>query len=147
MSVFYVNGCDFLHTKTRSIKFKYVQRCYSRGKKEITRGLIKVIDVYKARGLSISAICGDNEFEKIREAAQPIPLDIVARGEHVPRIERTIKKIKGRVRCFCHSTPFEFIPLTMLLALVEQANNWLNQFTEHDGVSTELSPAAIVQPN
>ena len=140
----YVNGCAFLHTKTRSIKFKSVKRCYSRGKKEILRGLAKVIDVYKARGLTISSICGDNEFEKIREGVQPIPVDIVAREEHVPRIERSIRTLKERVRCFCHSTPFEYLPLTMLLAVVEQVNNWLNQFPEHDGISNELSPAGIV---
>ena len=28
---FYGNGCTFLYTKSRAIKFKSVQRCYSRG--------------------------------------------------------------------------------------------------------------------
>ena len=32
----------------------------------------------------------------------------------------------------------------MLFAVVEQANNWLNQFPELDGISSELSPTAIV---
>ena len=97
---FYVNGCAFLYTKTRSFKFKSVQRCYSSGRKEMSRGINKVLDVYKARSITISSICADNEFEKIREDMQPIPLDIGAREEHVPRIERAIRTLKERLRCF-----------------------------------------------
>ena len=110
----------------------------------MARGILKVLEVYKARGLTITPICGDNEFEKLREGIQPTHLDIVACGEHIPRIERAIRTLKERVRCFCHSTPFEYLPLTMLFAVVEQANNWLNQFPELDGISSELSPTAIV---
>ena len=108
------------------------------------RGLQKVVDVYLARGLSISSICADNEFEKVREGMRPIPLDIVAREEHVPHIERAIRTLKERVRCFCSSAPFHYLPLAMLIAVIELANTWLNQFPELDGVSAELSPSAIV---
>ena len=69
---------------------------------------------------------------------------MVAREEYVPRIERAIRTLKERVRCFCHITPFEYLPLTILLAVVEQANNWLNWFPELDGFSSELSPTAFV---
>lgn len=134
-----MNGSSSLYTKSRHIKFKFVQRCYSRGKKETLRGLIKVIDVYKAHGLSISSISADNEFEKVREGARPVHLDIVAREKHAPHIVRA-----KRVRCFCSSIPFEYLPLAMLIVVLEQANTWLNQFPELDGVSAELSLSAIV---
>ena len=90
-----------MHTKTRSIKFKSVQRCYSYGKKEITRGVLKVIDVYKARGLSISAIFGDNEFEKIREAVEPICLNIVEQGRNMyPTSNVSLEQLRSAIDVF-----------------------------------------------
>lgn len=32
----------------------------------------------------------------------------------------------------------------MLISVVEQSNTWLNQFSENDGISNDLSPAALV---
>ena len=110
----------------------------------MTRGILKVLEVYRARGLTITSICGDNKFKKLREGVQTINVDIVACEEHIPHMERSIRTLKECVQCFCHSTLFEYLPLKMLLTLVEQANNWLNQFPKIDGISSELSPAAIV---
>ena len=44
--------------------------------------------MYKARDLSVSQINADNEFECIRETMRPIPLNIVAVGDHVSDVER-----------------------------------------------------------
>ena len=111
---------------------------------ETARGLNKVLAIYKARNLRIDSCCADNEFGKIRDDIRPIPLEIVAREEHVPRIERAIRTLKERARCDCHGLPYKACPITMTIALVELANHWLNQFPEQDGISDTLSPSAIV---
>ena len=80
----------------------------------------------------------------MRESVRPIPLDIVTREEHVPQIERAIRTLKERARCFCNSVPYEYMPLVMLIAVAEQSNTWLNQFPDPDGISAKLSPSAIV---
>ena len=80
----------------------------------------------------------------MREGVRPIPLDIVTREEHVPQIERAIRTLKERARCFCNSVPYEYMPLVMLIAVAEQSNTWLNQFPDPDGISAELSPSSIV---
>ena len=117
---------------------------HSRGRKETARGLHKVLDIYKARNLQIVSCCADNEFAKIREDIRPIPLEIVAREEQVPRIQRAIRTLKERTRCYCHGLPYNAFPITMTIALVELANHWLNQFPDQDGISDTLSPSAIV---
>lgn len=73
-----------------------------------------------------------------------IPLDPVARDEHVPRIERAISTLKERARCYCHGLSYTALPITISIALVELANHWLNQFPNRDGISQTLSPSATV---
>ena len=140
----YINGTPFLHTKTRKLNFRSLQRFYSRGKKETTAGINRVIDTYLQHGLSIDTCHGDNEFEKNRSGIAPVHLETVARREHVPRIERSIRVIKERVRCFCHGLPFRYLPTPMLVAMLEYVVTCLNLFPAKRGVSTVLSPASIV---
>ena len=52
------------------------------------------MNVFKKRGIGISQINGDNEFDYIREKIQPINLNIVAAGEYVGDIERENRSLK-----------------------------------------------------
>ena len=61
-------------------------------------GLNKVINLYKARGLQVDAVHGDNDFECLSEELRPISLNIAADDEHVSMVERSIRTIKDRAR-------------------------------------------------
>ena len=62
--------------------------------KDSVKGTKRIINVFKKRGIGISQIDADNEFECIREKVQPIILNIVAAGEHVGDIEGSNRSLK-----------------------------------------------------
>ena len=144
MDYMYINGTPYLHTKSSVIKFNSVQHCKGRGRKEMERGIDKVTSKFTQRGIKIIAYNGDNEFEKLRDHVAPAALNIVARGEHLGPIERSVRTIKERVRCSCHAIPYKRIPKLMTQSVVEKTVTWLNAFAARDGVSQTLSPAAII---
>ena len=88
----------------------------------------------------------DGQFDILRGdlADMGITLNTVARGEHVPEIERHIRTIKERVRCVYATMPFNKIPSRMLVELVYFCIFWLNSFPAKDGISDTLSPRSIV---
>ena len=73
----FVQGVQFLTTISHKLKFRtaealpYVNK---RGvkKEDILNGIKKVIKLYKARGLTVEQVHGDNEFECIREDIRPV---------------------------------------------------------------------------
>jgi hypothetical protein len=144
MDFMFVNGTPYLHTKSTVIKFLSIQQCKGRGKKEMERGIDKVVSQFTQRGFKIVAFNGDNEFETLREHLSPTPLNIVARGEHVGAIERSVRTIKERVRCSCQSLPYKKITKLMTRSIVESSVTWLNAFPAKEGASKTMSPSAIV---
>ena len=89
----------------------------------------------------------DGQFEAITGdlAELGITLNTVARGEHVPEAERYIRTIKERVRsCVYNTMPFTEISGRMVAELIYYCVFWLNSFPARDGISSTLSPRAIV---
>jgi hypothetical protein len=98
------------------------------------------------RGFRITTFLMDGQFASIRGdlADLSITLNTVARGEHVPEIERHIRTMKERVRCVYATLPFTKIPNRMLVELVYFCVFWLNSFPAKDGISDTISPRTIV---
>ena len=61
-------------------QWRYCQLPIKKGAKkdDILSGLLKVIKLYRARGLEVVQVHGDNEFECVREELNPILLNISA---------------------------------------------------------------------
>jgi len=103
--------------------------------------------VYNNRGLNIVQADCDNEFdnEHVRAVIATRVLDVTGREEHVGHTERSIRTVKERVRCICHSLPYKRHTKVVVSSLVEILVFWLKGFPAVDGVSEDISPAAIVQ--
>ena len=144
MDFFFVNGNPFLHTKTKVIKFRAVQSHTGRGKVETSNTLKTIIAAFEMSGIKITGLNGDNEFEKIRELVQPVPVHIAGREEHIGRIERDIRTIEERCRCYCSAMPFKRITKLLLSSIIEEIILCLNDFPGKNGVSKTLSPSAII---
>ena len=95
-------------------------------------------------GIRVIGINGDNEFEKLRELLTPIQVNIVGRDQHISRIERDIRLIEERLRCFISAMPYKRITKLLLFSLIEYIITCLNDFPNKGGVSKTVSPAAIV---
>ena len=108
----YVNRITFLLCKSSGINYLHVTKLKSRGKKEIRRKLKFIKSKYTKRGYIISSVHGDNEFdhEDIKEVFSDSDINICAKDEHVPGIERAVRTVKDRVRSLCHSVPYKRFP-------------------------------------
>ena len=142
--VMFVSKVPFFVTVSRNIKFFTGQRLPDRKKGTLVSALLKVVGLYRRRGFDIEVCNLDNEFECLEQPMLKrkggIPLNICAKEEHVPEIERGIQTIKGRIRGALTTLPFKKIPRVMCVNLVLFCILMLNMFPPIGGASTTFAP-------
>ena len=142
---FFVNKRIYLLMKSRIYKFHGLNaNCRGRGKIETSTAIKHFINQFSQRGITIQAIHGDNEFEKIRPLVAPISVELCGREEHVPDIERAVRTVKERSRCTTCSLPYKRIPGLMIDANLQDKLSWLNLFPPHDYLSPSIGPAGMI---
>ena len=154
----YVQGAPYLFIKSVSIKFQAIlafnkinritkrnQRkvTYKRSPSDIINGIEKVLRLLNHRGFKTPIINADNEFSKL-EGKISTHIEICGAGQHIPRIERGIRTIKDRTRCFWVSLPFKKVPKLMVDECLTMVITCLNDFPQNNGISDTLSPGSIV---
>ena len=155
----YCQGAPYLLMRTKSIKFQAIQIfsriskkinntksqriTYKRGTSDIIHGIEKILELIRNRGFKINTINADNEFKKLENKVSA-HIEICAAGQHVPRIERAVRTIKDRTRCFWVSLPFKRAPNLMVDECLQMVTSCLNDFPHKDGISKTLSPASII---
>jgi len=144
MDFFFVQGLPFFHSISRHIGFRTIAQVPNRLKTTILRETQAIVNLYHARGFTVSDIHTDNELACIREDIRPIHMDVVPVDSHVGEVERSIRTIKERVRATAHGLPFKRLPRLLVQGIVTHAVQTLNQFPWMQGVSDTLSPANIV---
>jgi len=152
----YVQGKPFLITLTRKIIFQTLQSfnriskrqgtkiTYRRGRKDMITGINKVIKLYKDRGVNIETMHADGEFRKIENIVD-VNVDCCATNEHVDRIERRIRMIKERTRCYWVDLPYKKAPRIMVDENLYDINEWINAYPSKHGISRKYSPSALIQ--
>ena len=73
-----------------------------------------------------------------------IQLNVCAKTEHVPEIERHIRVLKERTRCKFNALPFKKHPLRMVIENVNHSTFWLNALPPSQGIHPILSPREII---
>ena len=153
----YVQGAPYLLMKLENIKFHAVQSfnriskrhpksgriTYKRGPKAIINGVTKVIETIQHRGFTLDMVRADNEFEKI-ENKIPVHLEICAARQHIPRIERAIRFVKERTRCFWVPLPFKKVPKLMVDECITMVISCTNDLPHKNGISQTMSPGSII---
>ena len=99
---------------------------------------------YKDRGFTITDYHGESEFQHLHYFLAPAHLQTCAANEHIGDIERSIWKIKERVRCGCNSIPYKKFTKLMTRSLVQDMLICLNMFPSKNGVPSDLSQEAII---
>ena len=79
-------------------------------KKEMELGLKRVINIYHTRGLRVTQLNTDNEFECIREEVRAMNMNIVAARENAGDIERLGRTVKEGTRCHLHQFMYTNYP-------------------------------------
>jgi len=91
----------------------------------------------------IHTILGDNEFEAIEDdmTEMGIEVNITAKEEHVPEIERQHQVIKERARAVIQTLPYRRMPEKMRIALLQNVIFWLNNIPK---MGQDHSPRDLV---
>jgi len=148
-------GLSFLVTVSRNIRFITASMLFDRKKKTIVQALIRVFHLYRGKGHDVTdlnfseqnqpvhTILGDNEFEAIREdmAILGVAVNITAREEHVPEIERQHRVIKERARAVIQTLPYRSVPRKMRIALIQNVVFWLNNIPK---MGQDYSPRDLI---
>ena len=80
--------------------------------------------------------------DDLRASISPINLEITGRDEHDGPIERSVRTVKERSRCVCHSVPYRWYTKLMISSMVENVVHWLNAFPFK--ISQTMGPSTIV---
>ena len=93
---FFVNGYNFLETKTNNVNFITAKPCISRKTSHITKAIETVLELYEAKGFSITTVHGYNKFntKTLKYIFFPIYTHIYGKEEHVGITEPMIRLIK-----------------------------------------------------
>jgi hypothetical protein len=140
VDVMHFTGLNFLVTVSRNLRFLTATILLDRKKKTIEQALKQVITVYQGRGHTVHemkfteqnkpvhTILADNEFESIRKSMEAlgVTVNVTAKEEHVPKIERQHRVIKERASAVIQTLPFWSMPKKMRIALIHNVIFWLN---------------------
>jgi hypothetical protein len=141
VDIMQVTGLNFLVTVSRSIKFITVMYLVNRKKKTIVEVMRQAIIIYNGRGHAVTAceftetedrpihtILADNEFTAIQDEmeADGIQVNLTAKSEHVPEVERQNRVIKERARSIMQTLPYQHVPKKIRIALIQYVTFWLN---------------------
>ena len=119
-------------------------RCTGTGKEECIKKIDIIPRMYTNRGFNITPYNDDNGFEMLREHLGGTNLNTVGREDHVGAIERSIRTIKERARCICYKLPYKAYTKLMTEEMIIEVTKMLNAFPNKEGISSDLSPNAIV---
>ena len=146
MDIFYVNRIPFLITKTSKINYITVSHLKNRSKKLIIKAINMIKRTYLTRDFIITDYHTDNEFDvdDIRLILPLCQLQVCVRGEHVPRIERSVRTVKEHCRSTCHTVPYPKYTMLMVISLIQNIVQWLNAFPFKVGISEEMVLETIV---
>lgn len=141
-----VQNIAMLVSISSKYQFRTVDPLYKRkaNKHDIITSIHKLINLYHSRGLRVTQINADNEFECIRDDIRPIHLNIVGVDAHVGEIERAVRTTKDDTRSHIHRLPFTHYPRAMVAGAVTYSIKLRNELPADNGVSTHLSPATLI---
>ena len=143
----FIQGLLCLVTISQGYNFRTVEPLMTKAKankEDMIAGVNRVIGLYRARGLNVTQVSADNEFECIRDDLLPVFLNIVAADEHVSNIERSIRTVKERTRCHIHHLPYARYPKLLVAGCVITAVKGLNNEVGISPLSEEYSPFTLV---
>ena len=126
----YIQGIPMLHTISgRSFHYRILEPVTNKvepNKEDILNGLRRVINIYRSRGINITQINGDNEFDSIKNDHPKFNLNILASNEHVGDIERVNRTLKEVTRTLINDLSYSHYSKSMIVSCAVYAEKMLN---------------------
>jgi hypothetical protein len=83
---------------------------------------------------AVHTILADNEFQALRDDVEElgINVNIAAKDEHVPEVERQNRVIKEQAGAIVSTLPYKRIPKKMRIAIIHYVVYWLNNIPKEE---------------
>ena len=147
--VLFVNRLPFLATISRHIHYGTVESLPNLKITTLEESLDSVLRSYSTRGFHIKTINVDLQFKAIKDRNNlPVRINVCSRDEHIPEIERFIRVLKERARCYfamLRRVEIHTVPKQMIMQLMRTVVFYVNAFVWRKGVSQILPPVTIVE--
>ena len=143
----FVQGLMVLHTLSSDYQFRTAKVFMSKkkaNKDDMLKGVREAINMYEKRGITVTQVSSDNEFECIREDLRPTLLHTVGAGDHVGTIERANRTCKEGTRSHIHNLPYKKYPKAMVAGCILYVTRRTNDIPSDVGVSDSLSPNTLI---
>ena len=117
MDYLFVQNLPHFHLIRKSYKMRTVDALIGKGtpnKEDMKESILKAINMYHARSITITQINADNQFACVGDDLPGIDLNIVVAGEHIGNAERSIRTIKDGTRYHVHRLPYRRYPIVMV---------------------------------
>jgi hypothetical protein len=107
--IMFINKIPFFVTISRYIRFCTSESVKNMKNQTLFDAIKQVIRIYQTRGFRLIQILMDGQFESLHTDLrdQSIILNTTSNNEHVPEIERHIRKLKERSRSIFNTLPFK----------------------------------------
>eukprot|EP00536_Pseudo-nitzschia_multiseries_P014537 jgi/Psemu1/39067/gm1.39067_g len=132
IDIFTVNGIKFFRSVSRHLYFWTVRVIENSSQTTILHTLAAIIGLYATRGLVVTVVSGDNEFNCLEESLlprdPPVRFEGVGRNQHEPYVERDNRTCKECICCMFASVPFKQLPWRVTIDMVSAAIFWLNNW-------------------
>ena len=94
--IMFVNKIPILASVSRNIHYSTATVLQSAKADDLYSGISGIMKQYQFRGMNVTTILVDKQFECIASQFTGVDVNVVSRDEHVPEIERLIRVIKER---------------------------------------------------
>lgn len=146
IDVMHVNKVPLLVSISEHIHYGTVKALDSMKIPVLELEIERIIKLYAVRGFHVKFILVDIQFKSIKDRGKLTAIvNVVGKGEHVPAVERFIRVIKERCRCYYAMLPFNVLPRIMVIHLLTTVMFYINAFVWRKGVSQYLSPLTILE--
>ena len=146
VDIMHVNKVPFLISISQHIHYGTIRALDSMKIPILEEEIKRIIRMYSVRGFNIKYILVDIQFKAIKDRGNLNAIvNVVGKGEHAPAIERFIRVIKERCRCYYAMLPFDNLPRIMVIHLLVTVMFYINAFIWRKGVSPFLSPLTILE--
>ena len=147
MGTIKINGIPFLSMTTRALSCRTLQPLTSQTNESHRSAIDDVLRICNGANFIVKSIHCDRECESLFDPiADDMGIDMICAPAqaHVPKVERSNRVIKERVRSVFHRLPFRAIPSVVIRFLVMDSTNELNCFPQKGGMSPHFSPRTIL---
>jgi hypothetical protein len=146
VDIMHVNKIPFLISISEHIHYGTINALDSMKIPILEEEIKRIIRLYSVRGFHVKHVLVDIQFKSIKDRGKlEAVVNVVGKGEHAPMIERFIRVIKERCRCYFAMSPFEDIPRIMIIHMLVSVMFYVNAFIWKKGVSPFLSPMTILE--